>query len=240
MSDSQLHPEKTSREGAAPDPSGETIFDNFDAPSAEPDRQTLLAEELHHRVQNTLAVVLALARLTARSVTTIDEFQTAFGNRIQAMARTNALLLRTHNQATSARKALEVELEPYAANSSQVTLECAPLALSADTALSFSLIIHELATNAAKYGALSTPEGRLLIRCEGGAAGGVLSWWESAPGLPVQDRIAGGGSRLIERLAADLGGAAHIALLPHGLEATISFRLDARRRAITEPDKPHL
>ena len=114
-------------------------------------RQDLLSDELHHRVQNTLAVVLALARLTARSCTTIEEFHVAFEDRVQALARTNALLLRGKAQAIDVRAAVELELEPYASPGGPVTLECEALTISRDSALSLSLLIHELATNAAKY-----------------------------------------------------------------------------------------
>ena len=195
------------------------------ASAAGDERQALIADELHHRVQNTLAVVLALARLTARSVTTIEEFQVAFGDRVQAMARTNSLLLKGRAQAVSVRTALEVELEPYLETEGQVELCCEALSISADAALSLSLIIHELATNAAKYGGLSTPAGHLRVGCKRGSVGGILSWEETSPGMVSHDKIAGNGSLLIERLAGDLGGEARIDIHPTGLKAEITFRL---------------
>ena len=202
------------------------VIDGF-APSAADQRQDMLSDELHHRVQNTLAIVLSLARLTARSCKTIDEFQVAFGDRVQALARTNALLLRGNVQAIDVRAALEVELEPYTGQVGAVRLECAALSISADAALSLSLLIHELATNAAKYGGLSKPGGRLLVRCERAPTGGVIRWQETVPGVAQHERIAGAGSLLIERLARDLGGAAAFDFLPGGLHATITFGLDA-------------
>ena len=186
---------------------------------------TMLSDELHHRVQNTLAVVLALARLTARSVTTIEEFQVAFSLRVQAMARTNALLLREQPQAINVQSAIEVELEQYQAAGDQVTIDCHPLSISAGAALSLSLLLHELATNAAKYGALALPDGRLLVRCEPSPVGGVLIWRETSPSMVARQEIAGGGQLLIRHLARDLGGEATIELLPTGLEATVTFRL---------------
>jgi two-component sensor histidine kinase len=205
---------------------GGLIVDAFDRLPTANDRQDMLSAELHHRVQNTLAIVLALARLTARSVKTIDEFQVAFGERVQAMARTNALLLRGNIQAIDVRAALEVELEPYAGGGGQVTLHCEPLKITADSALSLSLLIHELATNAAKYGGLSTPAGTLVVRAKRGPDGGTLSWRETSPGMILHDHIAGSGSVLIRRLARDLGGKATLNFLPTGLDAEVTFKLD--------------
>src|SRR6185503_5107919 len=108
------------------------IIDAFpDAPPAR-DRRDLLSDELHHRVQNTLAIVLSLARITARSCKTIAEFQIAFGDRVQAMARTNALLLRGKVQAIDVRAAVELELEPYASLGGPVTVDCDALSITAD------------------------------------------------------------------------------------------------------------
>ena len=208
------------------------IVDEFDA---QPDRQAMISAELHHRVQNTLAIVLALARLTARSVTTIEEFQVAFADRVQAMARTNTLLLLGQTQAIDVRAALETELEPYWGRGDEITLECEPLSIVSDGALSLSLLIHELATNAAKYGALSAPGGRLTVDCVRGPGGGVLTWNEISPVPVKRPKRKGAGSLLIERLARDLGGTAELTFRRQGLLAVISFSLDpaalARRTA---------
>jgi two-component sensor histidine kinase len=188
------------------------------------DREAMLSDELHHRVQNTLAVVLALARITARSVTTIEAFQAAFGARIQAMARTNTLLLHGHAQAVSVRAALELELDVDGGKDAQISLACEPITIAADAALSLSLLIHELATNAAKYGGLSAPQGRLDIRCWRVEEGAMLTWKETSPNLLPKTDVAGQGSMLIRRLARDLGGTARIDILPGGLEATVTFQ----------------
>jgi len=200
------------------------IIDVFEKPSAADIRRDRLSEELHDRVQNTLAIVLSFARLTARSCKTIDEFQVAFRDPVQAMARTNALLLRGNAQANDVRAALEVELEPYACLGGPVTLVCEAL-IGADAALSLSLLIHEMATNAAKYGALSVPEGRLVISCTRKGAAGVIVWRETMPHLVASETTPGAGSGLIERLARELGGEARRSLLPIGLDATITFAI---------------
>jgi len=202
------------------------IIDAFPETPPVRDRRELLSDELHHRIQNTLAIVLSLARITARSCKTIEEFQEAFGDRVQAMAKTNALLLRGNDQAIDVRNALELELAPYAGRGKQVVLQCANLAISANSALSLSLLIHELATNAAKYGGLSSSGGSLLVACRRGELGGVLTWRETTPDMPPRKTRGGAGSILIERLARDLGGDARLDFRPDGLEAMITFKLD--------------
>jgi two-component sensor histidine kinase len=208
-----------------------TILDAFPEQPPVRDRRELLSDELHHRIQNTLAIVLSLARITARSCKTIEAFQEVFGDRVQAMAKTNALLLRGNDQAINVRDALELELAPYAGRDKQVVLRCASLAISAHSALSLSLLIHELATNAAKYGGLSTSGGSLHVACVRGEIGGILTWRETTADMPPRKAGGGAGSILIERLARDLGGAAHLDFRPDGLEATITFKLDAAGRA---------
>ena len=217
--------------GSLGEPSPHNEIDTDDLPIEHIDEtasrswgDTILVGELHHRLQNTLSIVLALSRLTARTVTTLDEFQAAFGQRIEAMARTNALLLRGQVQAVSVRAALEAELQPYLDDEGQVTLFCEPLEVSSDVALSLSLIFHELATNAVKYGALSTPSGRLVIRAGPGAAGGFLSWHERLSTSAAPPTREGSGSILIARLARSLGGIARVEVLPTGLQAEITFR----------------
>lgn len=202
------------------------VIDAFPETPPARDRRELLSDEVHHRIQNTLAIVLSLARITARSCKTIEEFQEAFGDRVQAMAKTNALLLRGNDQAINVRSALELELAPYAGRGKQVVLQCANLAISANSALSLSLLIHELATNAAKCGGLSTCGGGLFVLCKRGDLGGVLTWRETTADMPPRKAGDGAGSVLIERLARDLGGIAHLDFRPEGLEATITFKLD--------------
>ena len=204
---------------------GTMILDAFPDVPAPVDRREMLSDELHHRIQNTLAIVLSLARITARSCKTIEEFQAAFGARVQAMAKTNTLLLRDKAQALNVRDALELELAPYAGQGKQVVLQCSNLAISGSSALSLSLLIHELATNAAKYGGLSTAAGSLFVSCRRAVGGAMLIWRETAPDRVAREAKPGGGSVLIERLARDLGGTAQLDFRPEGLEATITFQL---------------
>jgi two-component sensor histidine kinase len=187
---------------------------------------TVLVGELHHRLQNTLSIVLALSRLTARTVNTLDEFQVAFCQRIEAMARTNALLLRGQVQAVSVQSALEAELHQYLDDNGQVTLICDALEVSPDAALSLSLIFHELATNAVKYGALARPDGRLVISCRQTPLGAALHWQEFVTTPLTPSLREGSGSLLITRLTRSLGGSSRVEIRPGGLDVEITFKLD--------------
>jgi two-component sensor histidine kinase len=198
------------------------VYDELRKPSSE---DTILVGELHHRLQNTLTIVLALSRMTARSVKTLDEFQVAFGQRIEAMARTNALLLQGQVQAVNVQAALEAELRPYLDDHGQVTLICDRLEMPSEAALRLSLIFHELATNAVKYGALSSSSGRLVVECKRSTLGAILHWRETVTKPIAPSTREGSGSLLITRLTRSLGGAAKINLLPTGLEAEITFKL---------------
>ncbi len=211
--------------GFKPPMGGDALTDQAEALSKASAQNTILVGELHHRLQNTLSIVLALSRLTARTVNSVDEFQIAFSQRIEAMARTNALLLRGQVQAVSVQIALETELQAYLDDTGQVTLICEPLSVSPDVALSLSLIFHELATNAVKYGALAKSSGRLVVQCKRGPQGGVLHWREFVTAPLAPSTREGSGSLLITRLARSLGGTSRIALLPGGLDAEITFRL---------------
>ncbi|WP_091741236.1 sensor histidine kinase [Phenylobacterium immobile] len=209
--------------GFRPPVGSDALLDRVNAMTKTAAQSTILVGELHHRLQNTLAIVLALSRLTARTVNTVEEFQVAFGQRIAAMARTNALLLQGQVQAVSVQTALEAELQPFLDDNGQVTLLGDDLYVSPDAALSLSLIFHELATNAAKYGALAKPTGRLVVECHGDSNLGAIHWRESVAAPLKEASRSGSGSLLISRLARSLGGAAQIDLRPGGLEATITF-----------------
>ena len=219
-------PPRVSSYDFAPPVGGNALVDGSPGAVRTGAQSTILVGELHHRLQNTLSIVLALSRLTARTVNTVEEFQVAFGQRIEAMARTNGLLLQGQVQALSVQTALETELQQYLDDKGQVTLTGDTLKVAPDAALNLSLIFHELATNAAKYGALAKRSGRLVVELKHDPLGGRLHWQEFViTPLEPSSRI-GSGSLLISRLAKSLGGTADLQLLPGGLDAKITFRLD--------------
>jgi two-component sensor histidine kinase len=172
------------------------------------ERQKLLIRELHHRVKNTLATVQALLGATSRSAKSIDEFYHSFVGRIVALAHTHTLLTEDYWQAASLRDLLTTELRPYEAAGDRITLEGPHLPLYADLAVPLGMALHELATNAVKYGSLSVATGKLEVRWQRLERDGVpflvLDWKERDGPRMQSGRPAGRGfgSTLIERVLA--------------------------------------
>jgi two-component sensor histidine kinase len=191
-----------------------------------------------HRARNALAVVQALLALTPAEGEAAHRFAAAVTGRVAAMARAHALLSRERWRGAELRALLAEELAPYTLGwADRVRLEGPPLHLTLDAAQPFSMVLHELATNAAKYGALSVPSGRLDVGWEVPAEGGngtlTLRWIETGapPPPPTAARAApvrqGFGSRLVERSLRQLGGDAAYEWRPEGLRCTL--RVPAER-----------
>ncbi|MGV8930213.1 MAG: sensor histidine kinase [Brevundimonas sp.] len=191
-------------------------------------RQKLMIDELNHRVKNTLATVQSIAVQTARSHTDPRTFAEGFQARLMALSHTHDLLTRSHWEGADLRAILEHETEAHGPH--RVTLNGPPVGLEPAAALSFGMIFHELATNAAKYGALLAPDGRVLV--DWSVADQTrrvlsLSWRElgGPPATPPERR--GFGSRLIERnVRHDLAGQVKLDYAAVGFSADFSIPLD--------------
>lgn len=168
-----------------------------------------LTRELNHRVKNTLANVLSILSLTRRRTNSLDDFAESLEGRIRALSATHDLLTVTDWGTTPIRAVIEAELQHFrAALDDTILLDGPELELAPNDALSFGLAVHELATNAAKYGALSVAGGQVVIRWRRGddAAAEVL-WadveWQETGGPPVPtERRRGFGTELIEKVVA--------------------------------------
>jgi len=212
------------------------------------ERGKLLTAELDHRVKNILATIQALIARTSATKDSAAELATTLQGRVQAMARAHAMLARNRWDSASLTRLLEDELGPYGLD--RVTLSGPDIQLLPRAALSLSLAIHELATNAAKYGALSASGGRIRIvwRIEPGAAPRLaLDWTESGgPAVAGPPARRGFGTTLTDRVIRhEFGGSLAIDFAPGGLEARIVLPLDriqrnevaapARRDAVQRP-----
>jgi len=189
-------------------------------------RRKLLADEMNHRVKNLLATVQSLAMLTGKSAKSVAEFRATLSGRIEAIAKTQNLLISGSTQKLSVAEVINNELAPYLGTEDCIRLSCEDLFVEGDAVVSLGLLVHELLTNAAKHGVLSDVGGELEVRCERRADGAVLVWRE-ALSVPISAPApqTGFGSLLIERLARDLGGGARLDLRPEGLEAVVIFDL---------------
>ncbi len=192
------------------------------------ERQKLMIDELNHRVKNTLATVQSIAIQTARSHTDPRTFAEGFQARLLALSHTHDLLTRSHWEGADLGAILKHETEAHGAH--RVTLAGVPVALDPASALSLGMIFHELATNAAKYGALSAPDGRVLVDWSvmDQTRPRLRLTWREVGGPPVvaPDR-RGFGSRLIERnVRHDLAGEVKLDYANDGFNADFSIPLD--------------
>src|SRR4051794_34415604 len=150
------------------------------------EHQTLLIRELQHRVKNTLATVQALLRATSRSASTVEDFRQVFEARVLSLSRTHNLLVETTWRTASLRNVLHGELEPYDDRAgTRVLLSGPAVELSAELALPMGMAVHELSTNAAKYGAFSTPRGWLEVEWDVRGTDGsrrLELWWAGDDG----------------------------------------------------------
>lgn len=169
------------------------------------EQQQLLIRELHHRVKNTLATVQAIMSSTARPSSSLDEFCSAFAGRIGSLGKTHSLLTEESWQAIPLRDLVCLELEPYDDDTgTRVKLRGPHLELPPLVAVPIGMAIHEMTTNAAKYGALSEYGGVVEVTwdivTEGDQRKLRLAWVERN-GPPVEKPTRQGfGSRLIERV----------------------------------------
>ncbi|WP_051675822.1 HWE histidine kinase domain-containing protein [Polaromonas glacialis] len=183
------------------------------------ERDRLLMAELDHRVKNTLANIQALVVQTSRSADTLTGFVEGLDGRIQSMAKAHSLLSESRWEGVSISRLLSEELAPFGRRDHAFTIEGTDLVLTPKSALSLSLAIHELVTNAAKYGAFSAPGGSVAVRWTLAGDSSVSLSWAEAGGPPVRPPTRRGfGSTLIERaLAMETEGRATLRYLPGGV-----------------------
>lgn len=188
-------------------------------------RLKLLVGELSHRVKNTLAAVASVARLTLRRSTSLEQFETAFLGRLNALAEAHTLIFQANWGDTELAQVLERTLAPFAKQGGQLRLNGPQLALPPKPALALSLIAHELATNAVKYGALSQEQGCIEIGWTvNDKRDVVLIWKETGGPAVVPPKVKGFGGELIERsVRYELDGKARFTYSPDGLEARLDF-----------------
>lgn len=200
-----------------------------------------LVRELNHRVKNTLANVLSIIALTRRRTKSLDDFADGLDGRIRALSATHDLLTQSEWGATPMRAVLEAELKPYVSQSDAALEIKGPVVeLAPNDALTMGLAIHELATNAAKYGAFSTPNGRVSISWKLVEANLAMLEWKELGGPPVKAPEGRGfGTELIERVVAhELKHPVKLEFPADGVRCTLSVPVRQREAFRLREGKP--
>jgi PAS domain S-box-containing protein len=182
--------------------------------------------ELSHRTKNLLAVVQGLAHMIARRSDDIEEFEARFRGCVQALAYSHDLLVQHDWQGASLEELLRVQLAPFGGiDGTKIAIEGPEIFLTPPTMQSLGLIMHELATNATKHGALSSPAGRVAIAwTRDPNDNGIRLNWQEQGGPPVeQPRRKGFGQVVFERIGASLDGAIAVEFRPEGFVCDVTI-----------------
>jgi PAS domain S-box-containing protein len=200
------------------------------------ERRQLLINELNHRVKNVLATVQSIAAQTFRAAKLDSNVREKFEARLVAFSNAHSILTQESWEGAEIHEILARALEPHA-GPERLRMQGPPIRLSAKAALAISMGMHELATNAAKYGALSNGTGRIDVTwtIDGPKPGTLnLRWTETGGPVVSAPTHKGFGSRLIERnLAHDLDGKVKIDYRPEGVVCTIISFLEAAGETAT-------
>lgn len=197
------------------------------------DKLNLVAAELRHRVKNMLAMIMSISRQIGRVSPEMAAFQAAFDARLKALARAHDILARSSWAGADLRGLICAHVDPFVSPQGPRLMMHGPdLVLAPDTAVSLSLVLHELTTNAVKYGALATPSGRLTLswRCDTEKDDLCFDWLErGGPKVEPPER-KGFGTVLIDRTLApdDL-----IDFEPAGLHVIATFPLRGRSLTVS-------
>jgi two-component sensor histidine kinase len=188
----------------------------------------VLVNELNHRVKNTLSIVQSLAAQTLRKSADLPEARRKLESRLVALGRAHNVLSDEKWHSAQLREIVEGVFEPYAARDAERFVAAGPdLRLAPRAALLISMVLHELATNALKYGALVQPDGKVLVDWSAVGDRRLRLRWREIDGPPVQPpQNKGFGSTLIEDVfARQLGGSAQLEFAPTGLVCTLECPL---------------
>jgi PAS domain S-box-containing protein len=192
-------------------------------------RQQVLIAELDHRVKNTLASVGAVVQRTRDEGRSLDEFIETLDGRIYSMAHTHSLLSLSHWEGARLAALVDAELMPYATSSNH-SVAGPETVLTADAAQVVATVLHELTTNASKYGALSLSTGHVAVQWYVSGTPGkmlVIDWVESGgPPVTMPDRRGYGTSVICDQIPYELNGRVDFSFAPGGVRCRIELPLD--------------
>ena len=191
------------------------------------ERQSYLAREVDHRARNVLAVVQSILRLTKSK--NVDDYVTAVEGRIKALSHAHMLLSESRWEGADLGRLVREELDPYRVGNAAST-EGPETILDPRRAQTLALAVHELATNAAKYGALSSPSGKVKLIWKHDENGLTIQWQESGGPKVRPPDTQGYGTRVIQASLEQLGGRTVFDWQPTGLHCSLSLPRDGRIR----------
>jgi PAS domain S-box-containing protein len=200
-----------------------TALDITERRAAE-ERRALLMGELAHRAKNGIAILMAIVSQTARGQESVESFLEAIMARLQAMAASQDLVTEAGGRPVPLADVLVKAVTPFSLGRVDLDPEMAQVTLRGDMAIGMGLLIHEMATNAVKYGALSAAAGRITVGLDPAPEGRAAFTWRESGGPTVSTPAKPGfGTRLLQLVLRPQGGEVSFAFEPAGFHARVEF-----------------
>jgi len=200
-----------------------TSLDITERKAAE-ERRSLLMGELAHRAKNGIAVVMAIVAQTARGQETVEGFEALLTARLQAMANSQDLVTASGGRPVSLMDVISISVAPFGQTRFDLDPALGGITVRGDIAAGMGLLLHEMATNAVKYGALSNRAGRVAISVDAASEGRAAFAWRETAGPPVAlSNSQGFGTRLLNQVLRNQGGDVTFAFEPEGFRARVEF-----------------
>jgi PAS domain S-box-containing protein len=200
-----------------------TSLDITDRKAAE-ERRALLMGELAHRAKNGIAVIMAIVSQTARGQETVETFQELLMSRLEAMARSQDLVTASGGGPVGLAAVIDQALSPFGKARVDVDPAIAEVTIRGEMSIGMGLLLHEMATNAVKYGALSNSKGRVAVTWEAAPDDrGAFAWREIDGPAVALSNTQGFGTRLLQQVLRPLGGEVKFEFKPDGFWARAEF-----------------
>jgi len=188
----------------------------------------VVQKELSHRLKNSFAMVNAIVGQTLRGATSISDAGTAITSRLHALSNAQDVLINAVEEGALLRTVVETALKPHENGACQIIIEGSPVTIPGNQGLGMALAVHELATNAVKYGALSVPDGKVDVSWSLEGDQFKFFWVESGGPEPTLSARKGFGSRILDRIVPGyFAGNASSTFGPAGLTYTLVGKIDA-------------
>lgn len=201
--------------------------------------QSVLTDEIHHRMKNMLTMVTAIVRQSMRTALSLADAEAAISIRLLAMAKAHDLLLKADWKTAGLHDVVQGAIEQHDTAAKRIAVSGENLQIISASILPLTLALNELCTNAIKYGALSKDGGRVDVRWTSDGTAVRLRWVETGgPQVPAPQRKSFGTRLIEEALPRQLGGTGKLAFLPSGVEFTLTIPLAQLRPAADDDVMP--